>query len=170
MFPKLWHFSVVVLTTGLLQTPSQAPTPPIPIPPGNVLSEDARQALDKRFKGWTIAPAAACPTPSPQVVAGDLNGDSLGDWAVRLLDADKKAHLVVLMTRFERTDIYDLLQDNGDTVISIVRAGQKYLTTESHIEKYFEFATLHEGPCAGPDRAYVWLGSGFRGVMLAPKP
>ncbi len=146
---------------------------------GLTLTEATRDALDRAFDKWEIAPvdpqSVSCQAQndgasSSSFVRGDLNSDGLPDLAL----AVKTPQGVRLVAVFERTidslvvDVDSLGQTAADGALGIQPRGSTFKNPGDGLDDYFTAETIAVSRCGQPRTLYFWSGLGFRKVVLAP--
>ena len=146
---------------------------------GLTLTEATRDALDKAFDKWEIAPvdpqSVSCQSqndgaPPSSFVRGDLNSDGQPDLAVAI----KTSTGVRLVAVFERAvdslvvDVDSLGQTAADGAIGIQARGSTFKNPGDGLDDYFTADTIAVSRCGQPRTLYFWSGLGFRKVVLAP--
>jgi hypothetical protein len=154
----MWRVCAIVLTLQVTSPPAQ----PAPLE----LPKLAARVLTQQYRGWKPAAPASCAAASSNPLRGDFNGDGRPDWALQMVDGQNQRHLVVLIARIDEFDAFDLGADAGDTVMAAIKVGTPYTEPGHVLPDYFGTDAIGDGPCAKPDHAYVWTGSGFRRVVL----
>ena len=154
---------VLMLAAGV---PAQEAAPPVELP------DDAMEALEETWKGWTPAAidaeAAACAkngaSAAPPLLT-DLDSDGHGDY-VLAVQTSSGPRLVAVLYRVSRYVVHDLDELASGVPLMAPRAA-KFTPAGGGVDDYFPADTRLVRRCGQPDVAYLWNGFGFRKTPLA---
>jgi hypothetical protein len=159
-----------ILSASLLAAAqaSNALTPPtaLPLP--------IKKLLDKKYKGWQlapVAPAGGCTSrmgDSPAFVTADFNSDGFTDWGLEIKTATG-VKLIAVMAWQEDYRIFELDASPDAAAarfLGVGHRGTKFMNPQTTLEDYFTNDTLLTLSCGRDQVAYLWVGFNFVKAVL----
>jgi hypothetical protein len=156
-------FLLAVVSTG---TTAAAPPPALPLV--------VKKLLDKKYKGWQlapVAPAGGCADrmgDSPALVTADFNSDGFADWGLEI-KTSAGVKLLVVMAWQEDYRIFELETSADATAsrfVGLARRGTRFENPQTKMEDYFTNETLVTNSCGKDQVAYLWVGFNFIRAVL----